>query len=119
MMVSCFPGVEYGELFYRQLEIEKAAALKTTCGDFDQTMPLSTLASADIFWWIRNALTSKRRIDIGKISHTLYTDASTQGWGANLNNTTTGGRWSSSEESHHIYKLLGYKGHPLGLAVPL
>ena len=39
MMVSCFPGVEYGELFYRQLEIEKAAALKTTNGDFDQTMP--------------------------------------------------------------------------------
>ena len=23
MMVSCFPGVQYGELFYRQLEIKK------------------------------------------------------------------------------------------------
>ena len=114
MMVSCFPGVEYGELFYRQLEIEKAAALKTTNGDFDQTMPLSTLASADISWWIRNALTSKRRIDHGKISHTLYTDASTQGWGANLNNTTTGGRWSNSEESHHI-NYLELKAILLGL----
>ena len=48
MMVSCFPGLEYRELFYCQLEIEKAAALKTTYGDFDQTMPLSTLASVDI-----------------------------------------------------------------------
>ena len=38
MMVSCFPGVEYGELFYRQLEIEKAAALKTNNWDFEQTM---------------------------------------------------------------------------------
>ena len=90
MMVSCFLGVEYGELFYRQLEIEKAAALKTANGNFDHTMSLSTLASADISWWIRNALTSKKRIDHGKIRHTLYTDASTKGWGANLGNTTTG-----------------------------
>ena len=32
MMVSCFPGVEYGELFYRQLEIEKLRLLKLTTG---------------------------------------------------------------------------------------
>ena len=63
MMVSCFPGVEYGELFYRQLEM----ALKTNNWDFEQTMLLSKLASADISWWIRNALTSKRRIEHGKI----------------------------------------------------
>ena len=36
MMVSCFPGVEYGELFSRQLWIEKAAALKTNNRDFEQ-----------------------------------------------------------------------------------
>ena len=60
------------------------------------------MASADISWWIRNALTSKRRIDHGKISHTLYIDASTQGWGASLNDTTTWGWWSSSEESHNV-----------------
>ena len=76
--------------FCHQLEIEKAAAPKNANGNFDQTMSLSTLASADNSWWIRNGLISKRRIDHGKISHTFYTDASTQGWGANLNNTTTG-----------------------------
>ena len=27
-MVSCLPGVEFGELFYRQLEIEKLLPLK-------------------------------------------------------------------------------------------
>ena len=52
MMVSCFPGVEYGELFYRQLEIEKAAALKTNNWNFEQTMLLSRLASEDISSWI-------------------------------------------------------------------
>lgn len=68
---ACFPGVEYGELFHCQLEIEKPAALKTNNWNFEQTMLLSKLASADISWFIRNALTSKRRIDYGKISHTL------------------------------------------------
>ena len=68
-------------------------------------MLLSKLASLDISWWIRNTLTSKRRIDHWKISHTLHTDASTQGWGASLNNTITGGWWSSSEESHNVNYL--------------
>ena len=76
-------------------------------------MSLSTLASADISWWIRNALTSKKRIDHGKIRHTLYTDASTKGWGANLGNTTTGGRWSPSESYHINY--LELKAILLGL----
>ena len=68
-------------------------------------MLLSKLASADISWWIRYALPSKRRIHHGKISHILYTDASTQRWGASLNDTTTGGWWSSSEESHNVNYL--------------
>ena len=77
-------------------------------------MLLSNLASADISWWIRNAQTSKKRIDHGKISHTLYTDTSTQGWGASLNDTTSGGQWSSSEESHLI-NYLELKAILLGL----
>lgn len=64
---------------YRQLDIEKAEALKTNNWDFEQTMLVSKLASADISWWISNALTSNRRIDHEKVSHTLNTDASTQG----------------------------------------
>lgn len=79
---------------------------KTYHWEFEQTMLLSKLASADISWWIRNALTSKRRIDHGKISHTLYTDTSTQrAGGASLKDNTTGGWSSSSEEGHHINYL--------------
>ena len=105
MMVSCFPRAEYKELFYHQLEIEKAVTLKTKNWDFDQTMSLSKLASADISWWIRNALTSNGRIDHEKIGHTLYTDASTLEWCASLNDNTTGGWLTSSQESHDINYL--------------
>ena len=43
-MVSCFPRVEFGELFYRQLEIEKSASLKSKNGNFDTNMSLSEKA---------------------------------------------------------------------------
>lgn len=105
MMVSCFPGVQYGELFYHQPEIEKAEALKVNHWGFEQSIVLSELATSDVNWWIRNSLSSKKRIDHWKIDHILYTDASNRGLGANLNGITTGGRWSTSEETHHINYL--------------
>ena len=104
MMVSSFPSVEYRELFYYQLKIEKTVALKNNSWDFEQTMFLSKLASADISWWMRNALTSKKGIHHRKTSHTCYTHTSTKGcvqtW-----MTPQLGEWSSSEESHHNYYL--------------
>ena len=105
MMVSCFPGVEYRGLFYRQLDIVKTAALKINRGDFDKHMNLSAKARADVSWWTTNAQMSKKKIDHGKIDEVLYTDASNKGWGAHLGNTTTGGQWSVLEEAHHIIYL--------------
>ena len=40
IMASFFPGVEYGQLYYRQIEKEKTIALKRTKSDFDQNMVL-------------------------------------------------------------------------------
>jgi len=65
-MVSCFPAVEYAELFYRQLEIDKTLALKETKGNFDAHMTLSDRARSDIKWWIENCQISKRAISHGK-----------------------------------------------------
>ena len=103
MMVACFPGVEYAQIFYRQLEIDNIAALKLQNGDFDMPMQLSTLARADANWWITSTLTSK-----GKIDNVIYTDASNKGWGggrASNNVDTTGGQWSIIEARHHINYL--------------
>ena len=60
------------------------------------------LATSDVNWWIRNTLSSKKIIDHGKIDHILYTDASNQGWGTNLNSVTTESRWTTSEGTHRI-----------------
>ena len=79
--------------------------MKANLGDFDKTMALSLKAQEDIKWWIVNACLSKKHLDHGKISHVLYTDASTKGWGASMTNETTGGEWSTTEKDHHINYL--------------
>ena len=40
-IISSFPGVMHGQLYYRSLEHAKTAALKTAKSDFDSQMPLT------------------------------------------------------------------------------
>ena len=54
MMVTCFPGVEYGPLFHRQIDRNKTAVLKANLGDFDEKMTLFLTAFDDIKRWIDN-----------------------------------------------------------------
>ena len=105
MMVACLPGVEYGPLFYRQLDRDKTAALKANYGNFDSPMTLSPLGRADITWWITHAYESKKHLSHGKYNHVVYTDASTKGWGAHFHEQSTGGEWLPSERDHHINYL--------------
>ena len=43
-MVSCFPGVKYGPLYYRALENDKTDALKTNGWNLDDRMLISDIA---------------------------------------------------------------------------
>ena len=53
-MVAIEPGVQYAPLFYQPLEIEKDAALKGVCGNFDSVMSLSSEGIDCVKWWISN-----------------------------------------------------------------
>lgn len=65
LMVASFPGVMYGPLYYRQLEIEKVAALKQSRGNFEATMNLSDMAKSDLHWWIENITTTSNQTTHG------------------------------------------------------
>ena len=78
-LVSCTPGVQYAELFYKQLEIDKAQALRAANGNFDSTMSLSSIAITDIPWWLEHATKCKMKINQGGFNMTLSTYASTLG----------------------------------------
>ena len=104
VLVACFPGVEFGQLFYRQLEIDKAAALKLHKGDFDQSMVLSDIAKQDLVWWIENVGMGKK-MSHGNPVIVLNTDASLTGWGAVLKDKDTRGRWTEPESNLPINAL--------------
>jgi len=96
VMVSCFPGVEFGQLYYRRLEMHKADCLKIEKGNFEANMTLTAATRQDISWWIDNVGQGKK-VSQGTPTFDLKTDASFSGWGAVTDSSKTGGRWDPSE----------------------
>ena len=62
ILVSNFPGAQYGPLYYRHLERDKYLALIANKGDYGGKMQLSPPAQIGIQWWRDNAVTLKRDI---------------------------------------------------------
>ena len=50
LLVSSFPGVLYGPLFYRHLEIDKTTALRQNKGNYNAHMRLSQESLSEIKW---------------------------------------------------------------------
>ena len=53
-LVALFPGVTHAKLFYRQLDIEKSAALKLSRGNYEATIQISAEARQDLHWFLDN-----------------------------------------------------------------
>ena len=105
LMTASFPGVMYGPLHYRELEMQKTYALKTNKGKFDAKMTLSQQSKDDIRWWITSIPASYNPVSHGEPQVTLSTDASLIGWGACMSTTSTGGNWSPLERNNDINYL--------------
>ena len=105
LMTSSFPGVMYGALHYRALEMGKTCALKQNKGNFDRPMTLSSEAKSDIQWWIDSISEAYNPVHHGDPDIIMTTDASLLGWGACLDGMTTGGRWNPDEATHDINYL--------------
>ena len=52
LMVSSFPAVQFGELYYRALERNKILALQESRGNYDAPMYLSNESRSEIAWWV-------------------------------------------------------------------
>ena len=104
-LVSSFPGVEFGKLYYRQLEIEKNIALKANMGNYDASLSLTSRAQSELRWWVENVDHSFNPVSHGYPQVTLTTDASKLGWGAHVDSNATQGRWAIEESQLHINEL--------------
>ena len=107
LMVSSFPGVLFGPLFYRNLEIEKTSALRVSKGNYFAPVELSSSSLEELQWWQDNLDDAVFPVCLphSNIDITLYTDASNMGWGAVMGTEKTGGRWNEVEATHHINYL--------------
>ena len=78
-MVSCFPGVKYGPLYYRALENDKTDALKTNGWNLDDRMLISDIANKDMSWWLSNIDNDPCPVRPMKYKLTLKCDSSLEG----------------------------------------
>ena len=85
-LVACFPAVEYGQLYYRQLENFKIQSLKVRY-DFDRMIVLLKEAIDDLQWWLNEGLISKKMLVKPHPSITIRSDSSGYAYGAVMNNT--------------------------------
>lgn len=105
IIVSSFSAVEFGKLWYRNLETAKINALRSSAGNYDSNMYISSIMKEELEWWIKNIRSQVRHISHGNPEISIQTDASLQGWGAVLNKHEIGGRWSEDESQNHINYL--------------
>ena len=104
-IVSCFPAVCYGPLYYRSLERDKLGALHANQWNFDKEVTLSPQAVEELKWWANNVIDSYNVLTREGPNHTLTTDASMDGWGAVFGTRFTGGLWAAQEARSHINYL--------------
>ena len=107
IMVSSFPGVYHGPLFYHLLENEKTEALKHNGEHFVGKMILSGLARQELRCWIDNVDQEPQSIVLPPSKLTLRCNSSLLGWGSVIEGSgnPTEGRWSPLESTYYINYL--------------
>jgi len=101
-MVSLFPGVMFGPLYFRNIEKQKTMALQESRGNFENHMTLERKSLSEIKWWIDHVPSSFNVIQRDEPTIVMTTDASSTGWGCTLGDAHTGGLWTPEEASNHI-----------------
>ena len=114
-LVAAFPGVLYGPLYYRELELVKIKALKVS-RNYDRKILLEQHCKDELTWWLKEGINSHKPISHGNPDVIIQTDASNKGWGALLPSTKldTQGLWSIEEQENHI-NVLELKAALLGI----
>ena len=91
---------------YWHKEFDKISALKQNQGNFEAKCYLSPTAIVELKWWKDNILQVYRVFkSIPEVDSTIYSDASTKGWGAYDKHHTINGRWTEGETKLHINVL--------------
>ena len=70
-IISTFPGVMFGLLYFRHLQSDKSLALTQASGKFDLPMGLSVEAKQELSWWVNSASNTYNVVSHGEPEATL------------------------------------------------
>ena len=102
-MASCIETIPYARLHMRPIQLHLPFWWKPVFGDLETLIPKSPLLVEHLNWWLQEANIMKGRSLVqDQITHTVCTDASTQGWGGNLGSQIIQGTWSKEIGKWHI-----------------
>ncbi|GFR69080.1 transposon Ty3-I Gag-Pol polyprotein [Elysia marginata] len=113
VLVACFPAVEYGCLFYRDMELLKIETLGEA-HNYDRHVSLTASALAELHWWSKEGIYSSKPLMRGRPVAIIRTDSSSFAWGAVMGDASTHGMWSCEEKQKHI-DVLELKAALLGI----
>ena len=104
-MVACAPGMMLAPLQYRHLQQLKIQSLRQWAS-YNRIVNLTPEARNEILWWATHLDSwNGRSLMVPPARLTIFSDASSTGWGAVCNRTPIGGVWSTSERLLHINVL--------------
>ena len=79
LLVSSFSAVQYGPLYYKNIENSNIKTLNQNRGDYDSKMFITAKMREDLLWWINNLPSQKRDICHGNARKIITCDASELG----------------------------------------
>ena len=105
MLVFMASLVQRGRLRLRQVQWWAATAWCQRTGNWSDRIQVPQWVLSEMAWWSSPAVLQGLSLVTKETEVTLFTDASSSGWGAQLGSRSTQGQWSASQRLWHINVL--------------
>ena len=105
MLVFMALLVRRGRLRLRPVQWWAATAWCQRTGNWSDRIQVPQWVLSEVAWWSSPAVLQGLPLVTKETEVTLFTDASSSGWGAQLGSRSTQGQWSASQRSCHINVL--------------
>lgn len=104
-ITAACPAINYGWLHSKKFERQRYLELFKANDNYDCIMKISSSLTSEFNWWLNNIFISNNPIRSSKFSTTIFSDASSTGWGATCDGQVVFGHWNNDEKSFHINYL--------------
>ena len=105
MLVFMASLVRRGRLRLHPVQWWAATAWCQRTGNWSDRIQVPQWVLSEVAWWASPAVLQGLPLVTKETEVTLFTDASSSGWGAQLGSRLTQGQWSASQRSWHINVL--------------